>query len=106
VKTPLDFLLCDSGAPEHLADFRKSGLSDDTIRLHGFRSVPPSFIGRLLAGGRPTALPRPLARWTRDWTRSPIRARSNWAMAAMTWKMRLLELSPAASTFPQLSPIG
>jgi len=35
-------------APAHLADLRKSGLSDDTIRRHCSRSVPPALIGRLL----------------------------------------------------------
>jgi hypothetical protein len=49
---PLAFLLSPiySGAlaPEHLADLRRSRLSDETIRLHGLRSVPPGMIGRLL----------------------------------------------------------
>jgi hypothetical protein len=35
-------------APEHAADLAKSGLSDDTIRLHAIRSVPPSMLGALL----------------------------------------------------------
>lgn len=35
-------------APEHLADLRKSGLSDDTIRLQKIRSVPPHLIDQLL----------------------------------------------------------
>jgi hypothetical protein len=39
-----------SGAltPANLADLRQSGLSEQTIRLHCFRSVPPALIGRLL----------------------------------------------------------
>jgi uncharacterized protein DUF3854 len=35
-------------APSHLADLRQSGLSDETIRLHRIRSVPPAMIGSLL----------------------------------------------------------
>jgi hypothetical protein len=35
-------------APAHLADLRQSGLSDETIRLHRIRSVPPAMIGALL----------------------------------------------------------
>src|SRR5262249_3198405 len=35
-------------APAHLADLRLSGLSDETIRLHRIRSVPPAMIGGLL----------------------------------------------------------
>lgn len=35
-------------APEHLADLRKSGLTDETIQLHRIRSVPPAMIARLL----------------------------------------------------------
>jgi len=38
----------DTLVPAHLADLRQSGLSDETIRLHGFRSVPPALTGRLL----------------------------------------------------------
>jgi hypothetical protein len=48
----LDFLLSclydDCLAPEHLADLRKSGLTDETIRMQKFRSTPPSMIGSLL----------------------------------------------------------
>ncbi len=48
----LRFLLSDampgSLAPDHLADLRKSGLTDDTIRRHRIRSVPPGMIGQLL----------------------------------------------------------
>ncbi len=35
-------------APDHLADLRKSALTDDTIHLHKIRSVPLSMIPRLL----------------------------------------------------------
>jgi hypothetical protein len=35
-------------APEHLADLRKSGLTDETISAQLIRSVPPSMIPRLL----------------------------------------------------------
>ena len=38
----------DALAPAHLADLRQSALSDETIRLHRFRSVPSALIGRLL----------------------------------------------------------
>jgi hypothetical protein len=52
VKEHLAFLLSDvfAGglAAEHVADLQRSGLSDDTIRDHRFRSVPPDVIGRLL----------------------------------------------------------
>lgn len=49
----LDFLLSEVYArstlhPEHLADLRKSGLTDATIATHKIRSVPPDMIGRLL----------------------------------------------------------
>jgi len=40
-------------APVHLADLRKSGLSDETIRMHGIRSVPPDAIGSLLGWDTP-----------------------------------------------------
>jgi len=40
-------------APEHLADLRKSGLSDATIQLHALRSVPPDQIRPLLGWTRP-----------------------------------------------------
>src|SRR5215471_11833582 len=35
-------------APEHLADLRKSTLTDETIRAQFIRSVPPAMISRLL----------------------------------------------------------
>jgi len=35
-------------APEHLADLGKSGLTDETIRLHHIRSFPPAVISQLL----------------------------------------------------------
>lgn len=35
-------------APEHLADLRRSGLTEETIRLHRIRSVPPMMIPQLL----------------------------------------------------------
>src|SRR5262249_42894046 len=38
----------DGLAPEHLADLRHSGLTDDTIQLHRIRSVPPHMIRQLL----------------------------------------------------------
>src|SRR6267378_2401062 len=49
----LDFLLSclydnDPPAPEHLADLRRSGLTDKTIKLHRIRSVPPGMIDQLL----------------------------------------------------------
>jgi hypothetical protein len=49
----LEFLLCtvyDRSAPhpEHLADWRKSGLTDETIARQKLRSVPPDMIDRLL----------------------------------------------------------
>ena len=49
----LDFLLSviydnSSLHPDHLADLRRSGLSDETIARHKFRSVPPSMIPQLL----------------------------------------------------------
>jgi len=40
-------------APEHLADLRKSGLTNETIRLHGLRSVPPDQIRPLLGWDSP-----------------------------------------------------
>jgi Domain of unknown function (DUF3854) len=39
-------------APEHRADLERSGLTDETIRRQGIRSVPPALIDRLL--GFPT----------------------------------------------------
>jgi hypothetical protein len=53
----LDFLLSvpydrDPLAPEHLADLRKSGLTDATIAMQKIRSVPPHMIDQLL--GFPT----------------------------------------------------
>lgn len=49
----LDFLLSvlydeDPLHSEHLSDLRRSGLTDETIRLHRIRSVPPHMIGQLL----------------------------------------------------------
>lgn len=49
----LDFLLSslyDRSAlhPEHLADLRKSGITDQTIRAQKIRTVPPSMIDLLL----------------------------------------------------------
>ncbi|MBI2218953.1 MAG: DUF3854 domain-containing protein [Candidatus Rokubacteria bacterium] len=49
----LDFLLSavydDADLhPEHLADLRKSGLTDVTIAMHKFRSVPPAMLDDLL----------------------------------------------------------
>ena len=35
-------------APEHLADLRKSGLTDETIAANLIRSVPPAMIRHLL----------------------------------------------------------
>ena len=35
-------------APEHQADLDKSGLTDETIRAHFIRSVPPAMLRRLL----------------------------------------------------------
>jgi hypothetical protein len=35
-------------APEHLADLRKSGLTDETIAAQFIRSVPPAMLPRLL----------------------------------------------------------
>lgn len=35
-------------APEHIADLRKSTLTDETIAAQFIRSVPPAMIGRLL----------------------------------------------------------
>lgn len=40
-------------APEHLADLRRSALTDDTIRQHFIRSIPPSMIGKLLGFDSP-----------------------------------------------------
>jgi hypothetical protein len=44
-----------SGAlhPLHLADLRKSALSDETIQQQGLRSVPPNMIGQLLGFDMP-----------------------------------------------------
>jgi hypothetical protein len=39
-------------APEHLADLRKSTLTDETIREQFIRSVPPAMIGPLLGFDR------------------------------------------------------
>jgi Domain of unknown function (DUF3854) len=52
VNPALTFLLCSLYGghlhPAHLADLRKSGLSDTTIRLQRIRSVPPAMIDPLL----------------------------------------------------------
>jgi len=37
--------------PDHLADLKRSGLSDETIRAAGVYTVPPSGIGKKLRGG-------------------------------------------------------
>ncbi|MEX2222779.1 MAG: DUF3854 domain-containing protein [Candidatus Rokuibacteriota bacterium] len=42
-------------APEHLADLRKSGLTDETIADQLFRSVPPATIPRLVGFECPRA---------------------------------------------------
>ncbi|MGH7413187.1 MAG: DUF3854 domain-containing protein [Candidatus Rokuibacteriota bacterium] len=42
-------------APEHLADLRKSGLTDETIASQFFRSVPPAMIPRLVGFECPSA---------------------------------------------------
>ena len=57
--------------PEHLADLRKSGLSDETIRDHKIRTVPPlDMIDALLGYRAPnvksaylTPFPNPLGGW-------------------------------------------
>jgi hypothetical protein len=52
VNSTLAFLLSgvngDGLTPEHLADLRRSGLRDETIRVHRLRSVPSGMIGRLV----------------------------------------------------------
>jgi uncharacterized protein DUF3854 len=48
----LSAAMLGSLAPAHLEDLRKSGLSDETIRAQGLRSVPPSMIPRLLGFDR------------------------------------------------------
>lgn len=55
----LDFLLSSvydrsELHPEHLADLRKSGLTDETIAMHKFRTVPPAMIDPLLGFRAPT----------------------------------------------------
>ncbi len=40
--------------PEHVADLRKSGLTDQTIQVQYFRSVPPGMISQLLGFNVPT----------------------------------------------------
>jgi len=59
VSPHLEHLLsrCFDGAlaPEHLADLRKSGLTDETIAASFIRSVPPSLIPRLLGFDVPGA---------------------------------------------------
>jgi putative DNA primase/helicase len=58
VREHLAFLLTDLHdrrlAPDHLADLRASGLSDETIRNHRIRSVPPAEIAQLLGFDIPT----------------------------------------------------
>jgi hypothetical protein len=58
VNSSLAFLLSDalpgSLHPEHRADLRKSGLTDQTIGLHRVRSVPPSMFGSLLGFDMPS----------------------------------------------------
>src|SRR5262245_12961728 len=54
----LDFLLSDiyktsTFHPDHLADLRKSGLSDETIARQKFRTVPPHMIDLLLGFSAP-----------------------------------------------------
>jgi Domain of unknown function (DUF3854) len=56
VNPHLDFLLSSvyDNSPlhhEHLADLRKSGLTNETIELHKIRTVPPAMIGPLLGFG-------------------------------------------------------
>src|SRR5262245_12210803 len=41
--------------PDHLVDLRRSGITDETIRLQGIRSVPPGMI-ELLLGFRASAV--------------------------------------------------
>jgi hypothetical protein len=57
MKLCLEFLLSScSGyglAPDHRADLRASGLTEETIRLHRMRSVPPGLIGSLLGFDMP-----------------------------------------------------
>lgn len=57
----LDFLLTvlyDHGplTPEHIADLRNSGLTDETIRAQKIRSVPPSMIDLLLGFEAPKVM--------------------------------------------------
>ena len=66
----LSFLLSDifPGAlhPEHLADLRKSGLNDETIKSQKLRSVPPHMIAQLLGFDSPgirSALLIPFPDW-------------------------------------------
>ncbi len=39
--------------PEHLADLRKSGLTDETMRAQKIRTVPPHMIDALLGFAAP-----------------------------------------------------
>jgi hypothetical protein len=52
----LSCLYDDFLGPEHLADLRKSGLSDETIRLQKIRSVPPHMIDQLLGFKAPKVM--------------------------------------------------
>jgi len=75
VNADLAFLLSavysGSLAPEHLADLRKSGLTDKIISLQRIRSVPPHMISRLLGFDVPAVrsamllpFPNPQGGWT------------------------------------------
>lgn len=52
MNAPLDLLLSclydDCLAPEHLADLRKSGLTDETIAAQRIRTIPPHVIDQIL----------------------------------------------------------
>jgi hypothetical protein len=51
----IEFLVYRPGrlAAEHLADLRRSGLTDETIAVQRFRTVPPGIIAQLLGYDRP-----------------------------------------------------
>jgi hypothetical protein len=57
VNPALTFLLAPAYpgtlAPAHRADLDRSGLTEETIRIHGFRSVPPGLIAQLLGWDSP-----------------------------------------------------
>jgi hypothetical protein len=66
----LSSLYDDFLAPEHLADLRKSGLTDETIRLQKIRTVPPHMIDQLLGFAAPkvtSAYLLPFASPRGDW---------------------------------------